>query len=198
MIDALLDADRALFLAINARHIGVLDVFFGVITWFGTTWVSGAFLLIGICLAIPARQRIRVICCCAAAMILSGLLNHEIKSLVHRPRPVNYFSVQHTASPRTVHVVGDTLRYRSFPSGHANTAFGVAAIATHLFGGLGIYAFIPAVLTAYSRVYMGVHFPLDTLAGGALGALTTWAVMAWCDRRRGRNRTVEQESGKDR
>ena len=58
----------------------------------------------------------------------------------------------------------------SFPSGHAATSVAGAVILAYL---LGRWAWGLAVLAAavsYSRVYVGVHYPLDVLAGAALGA----------------------------
>ena len=60
----------------------------------------------------------------------------------------------------------------SFPSGHATTSFACAATLSPF---LPRYAaallYVVAAAIAYSRVYVGVHYPLDVLGGAALGLL---------------------------
>lgn len=73
-------------------------------------------------------------------------------------------------------VVGRVYKWNSFPSGHAQAAF-CAAVALGIFirrrwawvGGL-----IFATLVSLSRIINGVHFPVDVIAGGAIGATTGW------------------------
>ncbi len=57
----------------------------------------------------------------------------------------------------------------SFPSTHAVNTMGAATLLAFSFPSLKILLFFVALLVAYSRVYVGVHFPLDVLAGSALG-----------------------------
>jgi undecaprenyl-diphosphatase len=78
-----------------------------------------------------------------------------------------------------VHCVGKILRQHSFPSGHAATAFAAAAIVALLFGGYYYLGFIPALLVAYSRMYMGVHFPSDVLGGAVLGSAAALLVIVF-------------------
>jgi membrane-associated phospholipid phosphatase len=113
----------------------------------------------------------------AAGFIVSSTINTQIKNATHRARPIGYFVTHRTYCPEankgiyTVHVVGEPLATRSFPSGHANTAVCAACVLAFFFGGWYWLAFAPAFLVAYSRVYMGVHFPLDVAAGGLLGII---------------------------
>ena len=63
-----------------------------------------------------------------------------------------------------------------FPSGHAASGFVCAYLLTRSFGKKGALAYIPATLIALSRVYVGVHYLTDVLAGMALGTLVGAAV----------------------
>ena len=65
-----------------------------------------------------------------------------------------------------------------FPSGHAASGFVCAYLLTRSFGKKGALAYIPATLIALSRVYVGVHYLSDVLAGMALGTLVGAAVWA--------------------
>lgn len=73
----------------------------------------------------------------------------------------------------------------SFPSGHATTAFAGAVVVAVAVPRLAVPSFVLAAAVAYSRVYVGVHYPLDVIAGAALGtavAATVVAVTARCRR----------------
>ena len=91
----------------------------------------------------------------------ADLLALVVKALVDRPRPP---AVLPEADPLLGGTVGASL-----PSGHAATSFAGAVILAILFR-RGTWALLAlAVLISFSRVYVGVHYPLDLLAGAALG-----------------------------
>jgi undecaprenyl-diphosphatase len=62
-----------------------------------------------------------------------------------------------------------SLYERSFPSGHAQAAFGTATYVSLVYPRLAVPAAVVAVLIGVSRIYLGVHFPIDVLAGALLG-----------------------------
>jgi undecaprenyl-diphosphatase len=57
----------------------------------------------------------------------------------------------------------------AFPSGHSATAFACATVTAWAAPRLAVPAFILAAAIAWSRVYVGVHWPLDVLGGAVLG-----------------------------
>ncbi len=59
----------------------------------------------------------------------------------------------------------------SFPSGHAATAFACATVIAWAAPRLAVPAFVLATAISLSRVYVGVHWPLDVLGGAVLGVL---------------------------
>jgi membrane-associated phospholipid phosphatase len=71
----------------------------------------------------------------------------------------------------------------SMPSGHATTTFALFFMLAWLAGPRRTVALAGswAVLVGFSRVYGGVHYPLDVVAGAALG-LTTASILAALDR----------------
>jgi len=96
------------------------------------------------------------------AIALSTLLTDAVfKPLVGRSRP----NVLHT----DIDVIGTKETNASFPSTHASNAFaGAFALGQAIPEGRVIFWSI-AVLVAISRVYVGVHYPLDVLFGGLVG-----------------------------
>jgi undecaprenyl-diphosphatase len=184
--------DISLFWLINTHHAPWADFFFSAITWLGSGWVI-ALLLLGIMIwKMPRKFWIRTTLCGAIALSMSGWINSDIKQMVDRPRPLQYFETvsdwsgnnPHCAMPEDqnipgVHIVGPALRAHSFPSGHTNTAFGSALFLGVLFGGWFWCSFAAAILVAYSRVYLGVHFPLDTVAGALLGMAMSALVISF-------------------
>ena len=61
----------------------------------------------------------------------------------------------------------------AFPSGHASSAFACAAVLAWASPRLRVPAFVLAAAIAWSRVYVGVHWPLDVLGGAILGVLVS-------------------------
>jgi len=101
-------------------------------------------------------------------------LGTVLKSEIDRQRPV-------PVSSENLLVPSDT--YPSFPSGHATIVAGVAAILLLRFNRgkqiiASIILAIEATLVAYSRIYVGVHYPLDVVGGIILGTGVAFAVIA--------------------
>lgn len=110
-------------------------------------------------------QRMAAALWAPAGTLLALWVNQPIGSAVREARP---YAVLH----HVVVLVARTHDF-SFPSDHAVMAGSVAAGAWLVDRRLGIFATVAAVLMAFARVYVGAHFPLDVVAGLALGALVT-------------------------
>lgn len=88
--------------------------------------------------------------------------------------------------PRGTHPLVAIPHSDSFPSGHAATAFAGATVLAALLPRAAPAFYLLAVAIAYSRLYVGVHFPLDVAAGAAIGAATALLLLAVARRRSGR------------
>lgn len=188
MIEFLNRLDINLFTVINSHHNHFFDHFFLIVTQFGSGWVVVPLVAAIIIAVTPRTFLARALLYAAIAGVLAGAVNTQIKKVVHRPRPVIYFekglvqggeNIVTECAVHKVHCVGKVLRQQSFPSGHAATAFAAAAILAILYGGFFYLGFVPALLVAYSRVYMGVHFPADILGGAVLGSTVALLVIVF-------------------
>ena len=72
----------------------------------------------------------------------------------------------------------------AFPSGHATAAFAAATVIAWASRPLAVPAFLLAAAIALSRVYVGVHWPLDVLGGAVLGTLVAIALLRLAAARR--------------
>ena len=114
----------------------------------------------------------------AASIVGASILNASLKSLLHRPRPE---LVPHLANVSNA----------SFPSGHAMISAAIyltigammaetqPSRSARIF--LMSFAGVLVLLIGASRIYLGVHWPSDVLAGWCLG--TVWALLVFCANR---------------
>ena len=125
----------------------------------GIIWIILTVLL----LIIPKTRKTGVIM--LAALLADVLLcNVVIKNLVARTRPYEVVD--------GLKLLIEKQSDYSFPSGHTGSSFASAIVLwKELPGKYGVMALIVAVLIAYSRLYVGVHYPSDVLAGVVIGTV---------------------------
>jgi undecaprenyl-diphosphatase len=149
----------------------------------GLTWLMHGFSFVGsvavvttLCLVaigvLTYLRRTRMAALLAITMAGMAALDVVLKLAFHRPRPIAYF--------------GSTPTTYSFPSGHAMGSicfYGVLAaiLAAHASGRRGKWciwtgAALLIGMIGYSRIYLGVHYPSDVIAGYCAGAVWAGAV----------------------
>jgi len=114
-----------------------------------------------------------------AGIAVPGLFTNLVKRLVGRGRPVHFTDTGLLG----LHWNFADWTYQSFPSGHATTAFALAAVIGFVserwfYPALGL-----AVVIGISRVSLGVHYPSDVIAGAIVGLIGAYAVRIWFARR---------------
>jgi undecaprenyl-diphosphatase len=160
MIGALLRADAAARVWLASYHTPFLD---DLMVWLSRAG-SGAFLwlLAGLIAALRRPRLAGAFVQLALAVALASLVTDAVlKPLVGRLRPYERGEL--------VQVVGDRPPSRSFPSGHAANAFAGGYALARMLPGAGLLIWSAAAAVACSRVYLGVHYPLDVLAGALIG-----------------------------
>lgn len=158
--------DRHLEHWIVGLRAGWLNWFFVGLSWIGTyglVWIAIA-LLVALLWRRPA-----VLLTVVAADALADLLASLGKVIVHRHRPFE-------------HQLGPAVSSSSFPSGHAATSFACATVLAVLVPRWRVPFFVLATLIALSRLYNGVHYPTDVVAGALLGVFVALGVMAAASR----------------
>ena len=142
----------------------VLDLLMPAITALGNGGLIWIVLAAGLRL-MPGHRK-------AGAAVLAGLAlevvccNLVLKPLVARVRPCDI----NTAVQLLIARPDDF----SFPSGHTGAAFAAVSALCASGNRLWIPSLILAVLIAFSRLYLYVHYPTDVLAGAVIGVMAGW------------------------
>ena len=142
-----------------------------VFSFLGSVAVVTVMCLVAICVSLCFR-RTRTAALLAITMLGVAVLDVALKHAFHRPRPVAFF--------------GATPSSYSFPSGHALGSlcfYGILAaiLAAHARGrGAKFCVWMAAVLLVgmigFSRIYLGVHYPSDVIAGYCAAVVWVGAV----------------------
>ncbi len=167
------------------HRAGWLDPVFEGLSYagrFGLLWIVIALVLAAV------YRRWGVFALTVIAVALSDWSATGLKALIERPRP----PVRYPEPKTLVPVPHDA----SFPSGHAATSFAAATMLSFAFPRLAPFLYVLAAAVAFSRVYVGVHYPLDVIAGAALGVLIAMAVRLLTQRRLNRTVTSTTKAGR--
>jgi membrane-associated phospholipid phosphatase len=133
-----------------------------ILTLLSAWWVKGPLMVAaGWCADLRCKRAFPLVALAATVsfFVASGL-NAVIKDIVDRHRPPLSMDLE-----ALVGLPGSP----SFPSGHAMSAFAVAAAIAVLAPRTRWLVFGAAAVIGFSRVYLGVHYWIDVLAGAALG-----------------------------
>jgi undecaprenyl-diphosphatase len=104
----------------------------------------------------------------AVALTLSHVIVSFLKKMCLRPRPYQVI--------KNAKLLCKPLKDFSFPSGHTTAAFALSISWSPNFVNLAPFLFILATLVGLSRVYLGMHYPFDTIIGAVIG--TTSAIIS--------------------
>jgi membrane-associated phospholipid phosphatase len=168
-----------LHLAINQFYSRFLDVLMMILTFFcNGLFACGLGLIL---LLVKIRYSLYMLGSYASSGLVVQLLKHFAFPGSLRPVPF--------LLPHELHLVQgiSILNNYSFPSGHAATAFSVFFICSHLVTPrvVKLFMVIAAILVAFSRIYLSLHFLEDVLAGSFIGTAAAIASIYLTDRIKG-------------
>lgn len=160
-----IDTNLLLWLQNNIRTDS-LDAIFKAVTLLtdrGLIWI-----IIGIILVIIKKTRQIGLYILVSLLISSILVNNILKPLFQRPRPCDIMIIE---------MVINRPQGFSFPSGHSASAFAAATAGFIKNKRLGSFMIIAAAVTAFSRLYLFVHYPSDVLAGIIIGIISAFLAL---------------------
>lgn len=129
------------------------------------------------CIVLLVIKKHRPVGIAASVSLVLNLfvVNLLLKPLIGRIRPYNAFD--------NLTILIEPLADNSFPSGHSSASFAVASVMFMLLPKkYGVPAVIVASIIAFSRLYLGVHYPSDVAAGIIIGCLTGICAKLICEK----------------
>ncbi len=178
--------DQELFLWLNSLH----NPFFDELMWYVSrpmTWFPLYLLLLYLCIRHFHIRTLYVLLATAILIAITDVVSVRLfKEVFERLRPTHDPAIRDH-----VHMVRDYAGGTyGFISSHAANYFGLAGFFSVLFHkkvrNFTVAVMLCAALIAYSRIYLGVHYPGDVLCGAAVGAgigLSLGSAFRYLDRR---------------
>lgn len=173
MIETLLGVDRAIFMFINVTLANpVTDFVMPIITDDWALRILYALTLIGLAIKGDRRVRLLLLFSLLALLISDQLSSAVLKPLVGRHRPCQQFALE------SFHLLVNCGAGLSMPSSHAANAFAQATLFGAFYREFRWPLLVVAFLIAISRIFVGVHFPADVIAGSLIGVAVGLGVFA--------------------
>ena len=172
MIDKFIELDKALMIFLNKNISNSLfDVIMPIVTSKDFLTVIGLILIFYLVLFCGKRGRIAILVLIFAAGASDAICAQIIKPWIGRLRPSHEFI-------EFINLLVPKGGKWSFPSNHAANSFAFATVLSYFFEQKKVVLFALASIIGFSRVYVGVHYPLDIICGAMIGYILSWMVLS--------------------
>lgn len=111
---------------------------------------------------------------CVFALVVTVCVSDPVNSRIIKPA---FSRVRPSHALIDARVIVPDNGGASFPSSHAANMFAAAFLLSRFYARRTLLWYAVAVLVAYSRVYVGVHYPSDVVAGACVGIGIAWVVL---------------------
>ena len=172
MINTIIEIDKNLMIFLNKTLSNpIFDILMPIITNQKFLTIIGVILIIYLGFYAGKRGKITLIVLIFAAGISDAICAQIIKPWVGRIRPSHEFI-------EYINLLVSKGGKWSFPSNHAANSFAFATVLSYFYDKNKTMIFSIASVIAFSRVYVGVHYPLDIIFGSLLGYTVSWIILS--------------------
>ena len=172
MIDQIIEIDKQVMVFLNKTISNpIFDFIMPIITNQNFLVFSGLILIGYLAYYGEKRGRITIVVLLIAASFSDAICFQVIKPWVGRIRPSHEFYDYINL------LVSKGGKY-SFPSNHAANSFVFATVLSYFYEKNKTFLYILASAIAFSRVYVGVHYPLDIVSGAIIGYIISWIILS--------------------
>ena len=172
MINTIVEIDKNLMVFLNKTLSNpIFDILMPIITNQKFLTIIGVILILYLGFYSGKRGKITLIVLIFAAGISDAICAQIIKPWVGRIRPSHEFI-------EYINLLVSKGGKWSFPSNHAANSFAFATVLSYFYDKNKTMIFSIASVIAFSRVYVGVHYPLDIIFGSLLGYTVSWIILS--------------------
>ena len=172
MLNKIIELDKALMIFFNKSITNSLfDFIMPIITSKDFLTVIGTLLIFYLAVFCGKKGKIAILVLIFAAGASDAICAQIIKPWVGRMRPSHEFN-------EFINLLVSKGGRWSFPSNHAANSFAFATVLSYFFEQKKVVLFALASIIAFSRVYVGVHYPLDIICGAIIGYILSWMVLS--------------------
>ena len=164
MLENILYYDHKLFMFINITLSNLIFDFIMPLFDDPKKWIVPILFLWILVSIKDKKNRYKLLILIPLVILITDQFGAFIKNLELRDRPWYNFG-----SDVINHLGGNGGKHKSFPSNHAANMCAIATIFSYIYYNYRYLFWSFALLIMFSRVYIGVHFPLDVIAGMTLG-----------------------------
>jgi undecaprenyl-diphosphatase len=173
MLNDLLNWDKNIFIYLNNLGSEKFDFFWVNVTDI-TSWIPLTIsLVVLVFFTFPKKEAWIIIASFVFLLLITLGITHLTKEFFVRPRPNNDLAIN-----PLIRVLKNAQGF-SFFSGHASSSFAMTSLAILVFKRSYKWVWILLLwplIFAYSRIYVGVHYPLDIICGAAVGTILAYLI----------------------